>query len=125
MSEEELQQRLCSESVLLIRREDVLQRFTPDCCLSGLSHHPSDQRWRHLDVEGEAAAPPSAVANSPPLKLPLPSSGQVRKMIQEEEEPKQSHIRIPAAYSSGVTLFVLHESQLSQELLAAAELPLL
>lgn len=46
-------------------------------------------------------------------------------MIQEEEEPKQSHIRIPAAYSSGVTLFVLHESQLSQELLAAAELPLL
>ncbi|XP_011483938.1 uncharacterized protein LOC101159248 [Oryzias latipes] len=102
VSEEELQQRLCSESVLLIRREDVLQRFTPDCCLSGLSHHPSDQRWRHLDVEG-----------------------QVRKMIQEDEEPKQSHIRIPAAYSSGVTLFVLHESQLAQELLAAAELPLL
>ncbi|KAF6737182.1 hypothetical protein FQA47_022157 [Oryzias melastigma] len=94
VSEEELHQRICSDSVLLIRRDDVLQRLTPDCSLSSLSDHSSDPRWRLLDVEG-----------------------QVKRMIQEEDQPKKSHICIPAAYSSGVTLFVLHESELSQELL--------
>ena len=46
--EGEMHQRLCSESVLLIRREDVLQRLTADCCLSVLS----EPRWKALDVEG-------------------------------------------------------------------------
>ncbi|XP_041637972.1 uncharacterized protein LOC121506295 [Cheilinus undulatus] len=100
VSEGELHQRLCSESVLLIRREDVLQRLTPDCCLSSLS----DPRWKTLDVEG-----------------------QVKQMILEEEEgeAKLTHITIPAAYSSGVTLFALRQSELGQELLSAPELPLL
>lgn len=100
VSEDELHQRLCSESVLLIRREDVLQRLTPDCCLSSLS----EPRWKALDVEG-----------------------QVKQMAQEEEQDgaKLTHIRIPAAYSSGVTLFALRESELGQELLSTPELPLL
>lgn len=105
-SEGEVHQRLCSESVLLIRREDVLQRLTPDCCLSSLSDSQSDPRWKALDVEG-----------------------QVRQMALEEEQeqnrPKLTHITIPAAYSSGVTLFALRESDLGQELLKAPELPLL
>lgn len=50
VSEDILHQRLCSESVLLIRREDVLQRLTPDCCLTDLS----EPRWKALDVQGEA-----------------------------------------------------------------------
>ncbi|XP_051283437.1 uncharacterized protein LOC127378559 [Dicentrarchus labrax] len=100
VSEGELHQRLCSESVLLIRREDVLQRLAPDCCLSSLS----EPRWKSLDVEG-----------------------QVRQMRQEEEEDgaKLTHITIPAAYSSGITLFALRQSELGQELLNAPELPLL
>ncbi|XP_042369280.1 uncharacterized protein LOC121962990 [Plectropomus leopardus] len=101
-SEIEVHQRLCSASVLLIRREDVLQRLTPDCCLSILS----DSQWKALDIEG-----------------------QVKQMAQEEEQeqdqPKLTHITIPAAYSSGVTLFALRESELGQELLSAPELPLL
>ncbi|KAM6893104.1 uncharacterized protein PEZ65_023137 isoform 1-T1 [Lycodopsis pacificus] len=105
-SEEEVHQRLCSESVLLIRREDVLQRLTPDCCLSSLSESQSDPRWKALDIEG-----------------------QVRQMALEEEQepdrPKLAHITIPAAYSSGVTLFALRGSQLGHELLHAPELPLL
>lgn len=100
--EEEVHQRLCSESVLLIRREDVLQRLTPDCCLSSLS----DPLWKALDIEG-----------------------QVRQMALEEEQgpdrPKSAHVTIPAAYSSGVTLFALRESGLGRELLKAPELPLL
>ncbi|XP_039872739.1 uncharacterized protein LOC120724553 isoform X2 [Simochromis diagramma] len=110
VSEGEVHQRLCSESMLLIRREDVLQRLTPDCSLSGLSESQSDPRWKALDVEG-----------------------QVRQMATEEEgeeeeennQPKMTHIRIPAAYSSGVTLFAIRESELGQELLDAPELPLL
>ncbi|XP_073318485.1 uncharacterized protein [Pagrus major] len=100
VSERELHQRLCSESVLLIRREDVLQRLTPDCSLSSLS----EQRWKALDVEG-----------------------QVRQMHREEEEeddgPKLTHITIPAAYSSGITFFALRESELGKELLSAPDLP--
>ncbi|XP_008302960.1 uncharacterized protein LOC103374622 [Stegastes partitus] len=106
VSEAEMHQRLCSESVLLVRREDVLQRLTPDCSLSDVSGGQSDPRWEALDVEG-----------------------QVRKMVLEEEQesdqPKTTHITIPAAYSSGVTLFALRQSELGQELLAAPELPLL
>lgn len=101
VGEGEVHQRLCSESVLLIRREDVLQRLTPDCCLSGLSESQSDPRWKALDVEG-----------------------QVRQMIQEDQ-PNMTHITIPAAYSSGITLFALRLSELGQELLDAPELPLL
>ncbi|KAL6115223.1 uncharacterized protein ACO6RY_00125 [Pungitius sinensis] len=106
-SEEEVHQRLCSESVLLIRREDVLQRLTPGCCLSALSEESrSDPRWKALDVEG-----------------------QVRQVALEEEQepdrPKSAHVTIPAAYSSGITLFALRESLLGRELLDAPELPLL
>ncbi|KAI4790015.1 hypothetical protein KUCAC02_034882 [Chaenocephalus aceratus] len=93
-------QRLCSESVLLIRREDVLLRLTPECSLSGLSELQSDPRWRAMDVEG-----------------------QVKQMVRGEE-PRPTHIRIPAAYRSGVTLFALRESALGQKLLKAPELPL-
>ncbi|XP_017287125.1 uncharacterized protein LOC108245015 [Kryptolebias marmoratus] len=104
--EEEAHQRLCSDSVLLIRRDDVLQRVTPDCSLSSLSESQSDPRWQVLDVEG-----------------------QVKKMIleeeQEQDQPRLTHITIPAAYSSGVTLFTLRDSELGQELLSAAEIPLL
>ncbi|XP_029926148.1 uncharacterized protein LOC115372394 isoform X2 [Myripristis murdjan] len=51
-SEGDVHQRLCSESVLLIRREDVLQRLTPDCCLSSLAEGEAGPRWKALDVEG-------------------------------------------------------------------------
>ncbi|XP_030014630.1 uncharacterized protein LOC115436056 [Sphaeramia orbicularis] len=103
VSEDEVHQRLCSESVLLIRREDVLQRLTPDCCLSDLMDH-CDPRWRDLDVQG-----------------------QVKQMAEEEEEEEDNltHIKIPAAYRSGITLFALRHSHLGQELLDSPELPLL
>lgn len=59
--------------------------------------------------------------------LPLFFSGQVRQMILEEEQGqmKLTHITIPAAYSSGITLFARLQSELGQELLNAPELPVL
>ncbi|XP_055764229.1 uncharacterized protein LOC129840407 isoform X2 [Salvelinus fontinalis] len=84
VSEREVHQRLCSESVLLIRREDVLLRLT----------------------------------------------GQLRQMIREEDHDdedqfRMSHVVIPAAYSSGVTVFALRDSDQGQELLHTPELSLL
>ncbi|XP_048835013.1 uncharacterized protein LOC125709961 [Brienomyrus brachyistius] len=107
VSEAVMHKRLCSESVLLIRREDVLQRWlanTPAGTLSEVSSHP---RWTALDVED-----------------------QVRKLCHEEGceddgELKMSHIVIPAAYQSGVMLFALRVSAVGQELLCTPELPLL
>ncbi|XP_036396529.1 uncharacterized protein LOC118785735 [Megalops cyprinoides] len=107
VSEGVVLQRLCSESVLLIRREDVLQRWTADAALSALTRGQSDPRWSSLDVDG-----------------------QIRQMCCEEEcededQPKMSHIVIPAAYHSGVTLFALRDSDVGQELLHTPDLPLL
>ena len=53
--------------------------------------------------------------------------GQVKQMVREaesEDQSKLTHIEIPAAYSSGVTLFALRDSDLAGELLSAPELPL-
>ncbi|KAG9262167.1 hypothetical protein AMEX_G23902 [Astyanax mexicanus] len=105
--EEDVHVRLCSESVLLIRREDVLKRLTLDCPLSLISDQQADPRWKTINVEG-----------------------QVKQMINEEDHsdqdhPKTTHITIPAAYSSGITLFTLRDSAVGQELLGAPELPVL
>ncbi|XP_054915678.1 uncharacterized protein LOC129379106 [Poeciliopsis prolifica] len=105
VGEVEVHQRLCSDSVLLVRRDDVLQRLTSGGLLSDLSQIQGDPRWRQLDVEG-----------------------QVRQMLLEEEledGPRTAHVRIPAAYSSGVTLFAPTGSDVAQQILQAPELPLL
>ncbi|XP_043095578.1 uncharacterized protein LOC122345473 isoform X1 [Puntigrus tetrazona] len=107
VSEEEVHERLCSESVLLVRREDVLKRLTPDAHLSQISDQHPDLRWKALHVED-----------------------QVRQMIGEEERkdeerPKTMHLMIPAAYSSGVTFFAPRDSDVAQELLSSSDLPLL
>lgn len=57
-------------------------------------------------------------------------TGQVKQMITEEdlsdeEHPKMMHIVIPAAYTSGVTLFTLRDSDVGRSLLHAPELPML
>lgn len=61
------------------------------------------------------------------LTFTLSVSGQVKQMLLEDEQDgvKSTHIKIPAAYSSGVTLFARRESELWRELLDAPELPLL
>lgn len=125
VSEGELHQRLCSESVLLIRREDVLQRLTADFSLPALP----DPRWEAMDVEGKDCESDShgGLCQLTDPSTPSPSSGQVRRMRSEEEagQHKMTHITIPAAYSSGVTLFALRDSDLGRELLGVTGLPLL
>lgn len=133
-SEGEVHQRLCSQSELLIRREDVLQRSTPDSRLSDLSEGQADPRWKDLDVEGNLCAFHLCrihlfILSNAFVLFCLLGLGQVRQMVQEEGEehegPRLTHIRIPAAYSSGITFFALRQSELGRELLSAPELPVL
>ncbi|XP_043946031.1 uncharacterized protein LOC122816985 isoform X2 [Protopterus annectens] len=103
-----VKQRLCSDSVLLVRREDILSRLSEDTKLSALAQVQDDPRWELLDV-----------------------AGQVGQMIYEEITPDDAdegtaatHVLIPAAYKSGISLFALKDSEVAHELLNAKELPL-
>ncbi|XP_038076349.1 uncharacterized protein LOC119744481 [Patiria miniata] len=98
-----------SDSVLLIRRVDVISRWQEGMDLSVLSQN-DDSGWREMDVEG-----------------------QVKKMLSEPEPYSQSpesrpaglladwlfksHICIPAAYQSGVTLCVRKDNTAAYRLL--------
>lgn len=131
VTEAEMRERICSESVLLVRREDVLQRLTPDCSLSSLTENQSDLRWKNLDVEGILLLNSSHIfkladiyVDSLFLASLLPP-GQVRQMAVEQEHELTAHITIPAAYKSGITLFALRHSQLGQEIFDSPELPLM
>ena len=46
-----IEQQLCSESVLLVRRSDVLSRWTDTCDLNPLINQ-TDARWRQFNVLG-------------------------------------------------------------------------
>ncbi|XP_028667714.1 uncharacterized protein LOC114659409 [Erpetoichthys calabaricus] len=100
-----VKQRLCSDSVLLIRKEDILIRLSEDTKLSALSQVQDDPRWDQLDVPG-----------------------QVGQMIYEEITPDEGtnalHVLIPAAYKSGITVFAVKDTDTAQELLDVPELPL-
>ena len=103
---------LCSESVLLIRRHDVLQRWSN--ALDYSCWNSEENRWKNLKVQD-----------------------QIDHMVKEEtllvlhgkelkhRELLMTHITIPAAYQSGITLFVLKDSKAHKLLENTTELPLL
>ncbi|XP_064641142.1 uncharacterized protein LOC135495996 [Lineus longissimus] len=103
-----IEQQLCSESVLLVRRSDVLTRWTDDCDLSQLIS-VEDPRWREMNVLGQAVSV-LREANTPGF--------------QGYKLPWTSHICIPAVYKAGVSLYVKRDSESYKELLALEELPL-
>ena len=89
-----IQQQLCSESVLLIRREDVVSRWTPSIKWELIENG----RWAELNV----------VEN-------------IKKMMLEHasahgQRLRTTHLTIPAAYKSGVTLFTVDGSIGAQRL---------
>lgn len=106
--ERALRGQLCSPSVLLVRREDLIARWGDRCNLHLLSQQV-DRRWKDLNV-----------------------LGQVVNVLRESFAPQipgckhvcTQHVRIPASYRSGITLFVRRDSRAFQELISAPELPL-
>lgn len=98
---------LSSESILFIRKEDVLSRWNVKTDLTELMN-VSNERWCTLNVVG-----------------------QVANMIrQSRKEPRlgftnTTHIKIPAAYLAGITLAIPKDAPLFPILMYCPELPLL
>uniref|UniRef100_T1ISC1 Uncharacterized protein n=1 Tax=Strigamia maritima TaxID=126957 RepID=T1ISC1_STRMM len=100
----QFKQQTCSESVLLVRRGDVIGRWDNDCDLSPLVLEGS--RWCDLNV-----------------------LGQVINVLRESTSPwvpghrryLMSHVKVPAAYKSGVTLFARKGSDVYAELMSCPD----
>ncbi|XP_044264549.1 uncharacterized protein LOC123011257 [Tribolium madens] len=103
----ELWPQLSSESVLLIRTEDVISRWNPKVDLPQLMRI-NDVRWKELNVVG-----------------------QIAKVVRESRRETRadyistSHIRIPAEYKAGITLVIDINSPAFTLLRQCPELPLL
>ncbi|KRT85391.1 hypothetical protein AMK59_506, partial [Oryctes borbonicus] len=98
---------LSSESNLLVRRDDVLDRWNIKTDLPELMNIKS-YRWRSLNVVGQVA------------NLIFESRRELRLGFKNT-----SHIKIPAAYSSGITLAILANSSSCSLLQQCPELPIL
>jgi len=108
VSDQLLTPQLSSPSELLIRRADVVSRWSPDTDLGDFTTI-SDERWATYNV-----------------------LGQVVNLLREDRSSKRgqlsraltSHIRIPASYKSGITFFCLSENLVTaKKLLEADNLP--
>ncbi|XP_045191868.2 uncharacterized protein LOC123548568 [Mercenaria mercenaria] len=105
-----IMEQLTSDSVLLVRRQDVVGRFRDWCPLNEIIKQ-RDPRWRTMNV-----------------------LGQVVHMLREQYMPAEqmitmksqltSHVSIPAAYKAGIILFMRGNCQSMEDLLAAPELPM-
>ncbi|XP_042239014.1 uncharacterized protein LOC121877357 isoform X2 [Homarus americanus] len=100
---------LCTDSVLLVRRADVVGRWGQGDRLIRLTQHP-DTRWRDMNVLGQVVGVLKEQA-APPVV-------QGRRHLT-------SHVAIPAAYQSGVTIFMRSDNPQLHTLMQAEELPLL
>lgn len=107
-----LTKQLCSESVLLIRHQDVLQRWSDTDDYS--CWNSKGARWNELDVRGQIAH----LIKEQTLLLLHGSKIKHRELLT-------THITIPAAYESGITLFALKGSEAHKALEDANEFPLL
>ena len=102
---------LCSDSVLLIRRHDVLQRWNNTLDYSCWDSDGS--RWNELKVQEQI----DQMVKEETLLLLHGSELKYRDLLT-------THVTIPAAYESGITLFALRDSKAQKLLEHANELPL-
>lgn len=97
---ESMLRELNSDSVLLIRIEDVFKRFNANPVNLNefliMKDHLSEEkkRWFNFDV-----------------------LGQVVNVLRSSSSINQTHIKIPASYVSGITLFAWNDSNLYEEIL--------
>jgi len=113
LSEDVLWPQLDSPSELLIRREDVIARFSKSTDLTQLVRSGRglvDQRWRDYNVLGQ-------VAN-------VLREERSRNLSECENVCLTPYVRIPASYRSGITLFCdARDAELVSLLTTAPEFP--
>ncbi|KAG0717504.1 hypothetical protein GWK47_054309 [Chionoecetes opilio] len=100
---------LCTDSTLLVRRADVVSRWGSGDKLVRLTRQ-EDPRWRDMNVLGQVVGVLKEQA-APPVV-------QGRRHLT-------SHVAIPAAYKSGVTIFMRSDNLQLPTLMQAEDLPLL
>ena len=120
VSDQFLLDRLCSDSELLIRRSDIVSRYNPTCDLQPLGD-VEDERWDHFNVLGQVVN--VLREERQPVQLPSPSSNAGSSVTSNYQ--RTTHVRIPAMYQSGITLFVnvVNNSECYEALFACPELP--
>ncbi|PFX27994.1 uncharacterized protein LOC111326892 [Stylophora pistillata] len=109
----EITKQLCSESVLLIRRHDILQRWSNTNDYSSWNSDGINQRWMELKVQEQI----NRMVKEETLLLLHGSEIKHRELLT-------THITIPAAYKSGITLFALRDSNTHRLLENTTELPI-
>lgn len=110
VSESTAMEQLSSPSVLLVRRKDIVTRFDDSCDLAEFTTH-NDDIWDNFNVLGQ-------VVNV--LREHQNFLGDPQSQLELTQ-----HIKIPAAYKSGVTLFMKTTNEHVQELLSCPDLDLL
>ncbi|XP_077870178.1 uncharacterized protein LOC144363107, partial [Saccoglossus kowalevskii] len=115
-SVQRISQQLSSDSELLIRKYDVLGRWNEETDLTPLMTH-ADKRWSEMNVLGQVV---NMIRERSPQSMDYPVFGQQSYRLMT------THIKIPAAYKSGITLFVQKsKSDVYEELQQAPELPII
>ncbi|KAK3610291.1 hypothetical protein CHS0354_029754 [Potamilus streckersoni] len=107
--EEIILEQLSSDSVLLIRRQDIVNRFRDWCPLNEILKQ-KDPRWRIMNVLGQVANVLRENCS------PLNHAAGFRPQLT-------SHISIPAVYKAGITLFMRSSADAFEELMSVPELP--
>ncbi|KAH9498189.1 hypothetical protein Btru_007917 [Bulinus truncatus] len=108
VSERSAMKQLSSDSVLMVRRQDIISRIRETTDLGQLLNHP-DQRWRTMNVLGQVV--------NVLREFNMPSVPGYRLQVT-------SHVSIPASYKAGITLFMRKDKSAWTELLSAPEIPL-
>lgn len=119
LSMEALRPQLIAPSTLMIKRADVLSRWTPQTDLMPLARHPS-QHWHKYNVLGIYTY--NYYYHQYYYYLII--LGQIVNLLREEKEDIQytNHIIIPTNYKSGITLAMRTTSNYSHELKSVSEL---
>lgn len=116
---------LTSESVLLVRTEDVLKRFNAnktnleDLISMAKLSEKERKRWLEMDVLGQVIEVLSENGIQLNLDLNKTGSNGPRNSIyplRHESNNFISHIAIPASYVPGITLFAHSDSSLFNEI---------
>lgn len=103
-----IMEQLTSDSVLLVRRQDVVSRFRDWCPLNDIIKQ-ADLRWRTMNVLGQ-------------IVHMLREHYSPVDQLSASQSPQTSHICIPAAYKAGIILFMRANTDTFTELMNAPEL---
>lgn len=104
VSEEIIVKLLNNTSEVLISRDEIMSRWTPESDLSQLMT-PPDHSWKKYNVLGQIV-------------------NVIREGITGKSEDEMKHIKIPSPHRTGILLLIRSDNPHCRELVEASDLPL-